>query len=118
VSVEGGADLFNVGSMAADDFVELVAGDAKLFGPVGDIGCHLGVDLFRVVRALDVLFVERVRFVSFRGIVVLGHRLLPRFGSLLVDEEALGGDVHWKSLARVLRLPRRSNNNYDREFES
>jgi len=80
--MEGGADLFNVGSMAADDFVELVASDAKLFGPVGDIGCHLGVDLFGIVRALDVLFVERVRFVSFRGVVVLGHRLLPRFGSL------------------------------------
>jgi len=28
-----------------------------------------------------VLFVEGVRFVSFRGVVVLGHRLLPRFGS-------------------------------------
>ncbi len=46
MSVEGGADFSNVGSMAADDFVELIAGGAKLFGPVGDVGCRLGVDLF------------------------------------------------------------------------
>jgi len=80
--VKGGTDLFDVGSMAADGFVELVAGDAKLFGPEGDVRGHLGVDLFGIVRTLDVLFVEGVRFVSFRGVVVLGHRLLPRFGSL------------------------------------
>jgi len=80
--VKGDTDLFNVGSMAAYRFVELVAGDAKLFRPVGDVGGHLGVDLFGIVRALSVLFVEGVRFVSFRGVVVLGHRLLPRFGSL------------------------------------
>jgi len=83
VSGKGGADLFNVGSMAADGFVELVAGDAKLFGPVGDVGGHLGVDLFEIVWALSVLFVEGVRFMSFRGIVVFGHRLLPR--SLLLE---------------------------------
>ncbi len=28
------------------------------------------------------LFVEGVRFVGLGGVVVLGHRLLPRFGSL------------------------------------
>jgi len=49
VRVKGGADLFNVGSMAAYGFVELVAGDAKLFGPVDDVGGHLGVDLFGIM---------------------------------------------------------------------
>ncbi len=37
MSVKGGADLFNVGSMAADGFVELVPGDAKLFRPEGNV---------------------------------------------------------------------------------
>ncbi len=65
--VKGGADLFDVGSMAAYGFVELAAGDAKLFRPVGDIGGHFGVDLFGIVRTFGVLFVEGVRFVSFRA---------------------------------------------------
>jgi hypothetical protein len=47
--VEGGADLFDVGAVDADGFVELVAGDAELFGPIVDVGGHLGVDLFGVV---------------------------------------------------------------------
>jgi len=52
--VEGGADLFDVGSVDADGFVELFAGDVELVGPVGDIGCHFGVDLFGVVGRLNV----------------------------------------------------------------
>jgi len=47
--VKGGAELFNVSSMAADGFVELVAGDTKLFRPVDDVGGHLWVDLFGIV---------------------------------------------------------------------
>ena len=50
-----------MGSMATDDFVELVAGDAKLFRPECDVGGHLGVDLFGIVRTFSVLFVEGVR---------------------------------------------------------
>jgi len=69
VRVKGGADLFDVGSMAAYGFVELVAGDAKLFRPVGGIGGHLGVDLFGIVRTFGVLFVEGVRFVSSRSLL-------------------------------------------------
>ena len=51
--MEGGADLFDVGSVDADGFVELFAGDVELVGPVGDVGCHFGIDLFGVVRALS-----------------------------------------------------------------
>jgi len=81
--VEGCAELVDVGAVAADEFVELVASDAELFGPVGDIGGHFGVDLFGIVRALGgVFFVQGVRFVDFGIVVVLGHRVLPLFNSL------------------------------------
>jgi hypothetical protein len=82
VGVEGCAYFFDVGSVGADGFVKLVAGDAELFGPVGNVGGHLGVDLFGVVRTFGVVFVEGVGFVGFGGIVVLGHRVLPLFRSL------------------------------------
>jgi hypothetical protein len=49
--VEAGADLVDVSAVDADEFVKLSAGDAELFGPVGDVGGHLGVDLFGVVGA-------------------------------------------------------------------
>ena len=52
--VEGGADLFDVGAVDADELVELLAGDFELVGPVGDVGGHLGVDLLGVVGAFDV----------------------------------------------------------------
>jgi hypothetical protein len=52
--VESGADLFDVGSVGADGFVELLAGDAELMSPIGDVGGHLGVDLFGIVGSLDV----------------------------------------------------------------
>ena len=72
--VEGGTDLFDVGAVGADGFVELVAGDAELFGPVGDVRGHFGVDLFGVVRALvGVVCVDGVGFVGFGCVLMLGH---------------------------------------------
>ena len=74
VAAEGGADFFDVGAVGADGCVELVAGDAELFGPVCDVGGHFGVDLFRVVRALGgVVLVEGVGFVGFGCVVMFGH---------------------------------------------
>jgi hypothetical protein len=84
VGVEGGADLVNVGAVTADEFVELVACDAELFGPVGDVGRHFGVDLLGVVRALGgVVFFEGVGFVDFGIVAVLGHGVLPLFIGLM-----------------------------------
>ena len=60
--VEGGADLVDVGSVDADGFVELFAGDVELFGPVGDVGCHFGVDLFGVVGTFDMWTFVAVMF--------------------------------------------------------
>ena len=63
--VEGGADLFDVGAVDADGFVELVAGNAKLLSPIVDIGRHLGIDLFRIVGTglgLSVLGVGSAKF--------------------------------------------------------
>ena len=54
VGMEGRADFIDVGTVGADGFVELLAGDTELVGPVGDVGCHFGVDLFGVVRAFYV----------------------------------------------------------------
>ena len=70
---EGGAEFVDVGAVGADGLVEGVAGDAELFGPVGDVRGHFWVDLFGVVGALGVVFVEGVEFVGFGGVVVLGH---------------------------------------------
>jgi hypothetical protein len=80
--MDGGADLVDMGSVGADELVELVAGDAELFGPVGNVRGHFGVDLFGVVRAFcGVVFVGGVRLVAFGGVVVLGHGVLPLFRS-------------------------------------
>src|ERR1700678_2147902 len=57
MGMKDGADFFHVGSVRADRFVELVAGDTKLLGPIGDVGCHLGIDLFQVVRPFRMFFV-------------------------------------------------------------
>jgi hypothetical protein len=75
VRVEGGADLVDVSAVTADKLVELVACDAELFGPVGDVGRHFGVDLLGVVRALGgvVFFFEGVGFMDFGIVAVLGH---------------------------------------------
>ena len=71
--MQGSADLFYVRSVRADGVVEFVSGDAELFGPVGDVGGHLGVDFLGVVRAFGGFFVDGVRFVCFWGFVVLGQ---------------------------------------------
>ena len=70
--MEGDADFVDVGAVGADGLVESVAGDAKLFGPEGDVGGKLGVDLLRVVRTLHGgVFVAGVRGVLFRSLFVL-----------------------------------------------
>jgi hypothetical protein len=73
VGVKGGADFFHVGSVRADRFVELVAGDTKLFGPIGDVGGHLGIDLLQVVRSFSMFFVYGVGLMDLGCIAVLGH---------------------------------------------
>lgn len=73
MGAEGGADLVDVGAVGADGFVELVAGYLEFFRPVGDVGGHLGVDLFGVVGAYSVFLVGCVRVVRFGCVVVLGH---------------------------------------------
>jgi hypothetical protein len=83
VGVKGSSDFFDVSAVTADERVKLVACDAELLRPVGDVGRHLGVDLLGVVRALDgVVFFEGVGFVDFGIVVVLGHGVLPLFSSL------------------------------------
>ncbi len=71
--MQGGADLVDVDAVSADGLVESVAGDAELFGPVGDIGGQLGVDDLRVVRTFGVFFVQGVRGVFLGDVVVLGQ---------------------------------------------
>jgi hypothetical protein len=106
VGVEGGADFIDVGAVDADGFVELVAGDAELFGPEGDVGGHFGIDFFGVVGAGGVVFVEGVGFVGFGGVVVLGHaEFLWRGLKLLMREMGgeVGGDVPGKAGAKAGR---------------
>jgi hypothetical protein len=80
VEVKGGADFIRVGSVGADRFVELVAGDTELSGPVGDVGGHLRIDFFGVVRSFGMFLVDGVGFMDFGCIAVLGHRsFLCRF---------------------------------------
>jgi len=74
---ECGADLVDVGAVRADGFMQDLAGDVELPGPVGDVGGDFGVDLFRVAGTLGVVFVDSVEFVGFGcgflRIVMLGH---------------------------------------------
>jgi hypothetical protein len=74
------ADFVDVGAVNADGFVENLAGDVELFGPVSDVAGDLGVDLFRVAGALGVVLVRGVRLVGFGCVVVLGHAEIPLFG--------------------------------------
>jgi hypothetical protein len=73
VRVKGGTDFNHVGSVGADRFVELVAGYTELFGPVSDVGGHLRIDLFGVVRSFSMFLVDGVGLMDFGCIAVLGH---------------------------------------------
>jgi hypothetical protein len=77
VGVKGGAHFFHVDAVATNCFMELIAGDAELFGPISDVRSHLGVDDFRVVRTFRVIFVEGVSLVGLGAVVVLRHRVFP-----------------------------------------
>jgi hypothetical protein len=82
--MKGGVDLIYVGAVGPDGFVELVAGDAELFRPVSNVGGHFWVDLFGIMRALGVLFVNGVGFVGLGCVVMLGHG--SSFSGALVKE--------------------------------
>jgi hypothetical protein len=77
MGVEDGANFFHVGSVRTDRFVELVAGYTKLFGPIGDVGGHLGIDLFQVVRSFSMFFLYGVGLMDLWCIAVLGHTCSP-----------------------------------------
>ena len=70
LSVEGSSNLFYVSAVTANSFMKLIAGNAKLFRPVRDVGCHLGIDHLRIVWSFYVLFMYCVGFVCFRCIVM------------------------------------------------
>jgi hypothetical protein len=53
-------NLLNMRAMSPNSFVELVTGHAEGLRPIVDVGRHLGVDLFGVVGALGVVFVDGV----------------------------------------------------------
>jgi hypothetical protein len=83
VSVKGSTHFFDMGAMTANSFMELVAGDAEFFGPVGDVGGHFRIDFFGIVGTLGgVVFMYGVGFVAFGSVMVLGHRIVPLLGSL------------------------------------
>ena len=65
--------FFYVCAVGANGFMQLVACDAKLFRPVRNIRRDLWIDLFRIVRALGVLLVNRMRLVNFCRMMVLGQ---------------------------------------------
>ncbi|AXC14802.1 hypothetical protein ACPOL_5554 [Acidisarcina polymorpha] len=69
--MQSGPYFLYMGTVTANRFVELITGYAKFRGPVGDVGCHLWVYLFRIMRTLDVFLVECVGRVRLRGIVML-----------------------------------------------
>jgi hypothetical protein len=95
---KGGADLVDVGAVDADGFMELRAGDAKLLRPVGDVGRHLGIDLFGVVGACLRFSVLGVRGAELRlldfivfvrlGVVGVRHRFVPLSGFPRLDAES------------------------------
>ena len=75
VGVEGGADLFYLGAVDADGFVEDLGGDVELVGPVGHVGGDFGVDDVGVVGALGVVFVGGVGF-YFLGLLLVLYRIV------------------------------------------
>jgi hypothetical protein len=59
--------------MGTNALVKLVSGNAELLGPVGDVGTHLGIDLFGVMGAGDMIFVGSMGRVSRGDVMVFGH---------------------------------------------
>jgi hypothetical protein len=82
VGAKSGADLVDMGTVGANALVKLIAGYAELFRPISDVGGHLGIDFFGVVRAFEVIFVASMRLVGRGDVVVLGHSVFPLFCSL------------------------------------
>jgi hypothetical protein len=111
VGVEGEADLVDVGAVDVDGGVELLAGDAELLGPVGDVGGHFGVDLFGVVGALGVglglgvgedwvFGVGDVLDVAVAVVVHVGHGVNPHFCVLEATcLDCVGYEEGWLSKA-------------------
>ncbi len=79
LGMEGNPDFLYMGTVTTNGFVEPISSDAELFGPVGNIRCYFRIDLFRIMWALCVFSVNRVRLVRFWCIVMLGRlkRTLP-----------------------------------------
>ena len=73
--VKRSPNFFNVRPMRTDSFMKFVPSYTKLLGPVGYVRGHLRINLFRVVRALGVIFVNGVRLVGFLRVLVLGHAI-------------------------------------------
>jgi hypothetical protein len=71
LSVQSSSHFFYMRSVTANGFVELIARDAKLFRPVGDIGRQLWIDLLWIVRPFCVFFMYGVGLVCFLYIMVL-----------------------------------------------
>ena len=106
MGVEGGADLFYLGAVDADGFVEDLGGDVELVGPVGHVGGDFGVDIVGVVGALGVVFVGGVGF-GFFGLlfvlygIVFGHGGASCTGKK--DVRGRRGDVPGEKPGRIGR---------------
>jgi len=100
--VERGPNLIHMRPMGANRLVQFVAGYAKFLGPVSNVGRHLGVNYLRIVRTLrGVFFVDSVRVMRFRCIVVLRH-------SNFLSCKTLGSMKEWqvKMYPRAITLRR------------
>jgi hypothetical protein len=62
-------------SVTANSFVELIACDAKLFRPAGDVGCHLWIDLLRIMWPFYMLFMYGV------GLARVLRRIVMLYGT-------------------------------------
>jgi hypothetical protein len=67
------AHFFYMRAVAANGFMQLVSGYAKFFRPIGNIRCHLRVNLLRVVRSLHRLFVRSVGLQWLGIVMVFSH---------------------------------------------
>jgi hypothetical protein len=71
LGVQGGPHFFYMRSVTTNGFVELIARNAKLFRPVGDIGRKLWIDLLWIVRPFCVFFMYGLGLVCFLYIMAL-----------------------------------------------